>query len=215
MRFDMEFIAPYNSSTVPSEYQHYIDILEKTNQQLGLWTNPYGLMVMVLTILVGFLAVGVTIAIFRQSKENREEMEKLRLEIRTKADQQLTEAKERDEQRQKEAEDRFDQLIAEKESILTKGASEGELKEVRKDIERLKEARATLPIRIGATRVQPLSDFGSLSQITGGYLGSPVHHCSQCGYGFIKDNLLSSLTGSLRLGGTPYACPKCGNVDEV
>ena len=185
----------------------YIEILEKTNTQLGSWVSLYSFLVGLTGVFVGLLAIVAAVIIFRQSKDYKESMEKFQQEIRTKADQQLAEVIEKNEQRQKEAEDRFDLLIAEKENILANnGASEGELMEVRKDIERLKEARATLPIRMGATRVQPISDFGSLSQITSGYLGLPVHHCSQCGYGFLKDNLLSSITGSIRLG---------GNVDEV
>ncbi|MEX1014745.1 MAG: hypothetical protein WDZ80_06310 [Candidatus Paceibacterota bacterium] len=52
--------------------QTYIDLLEKTNQQLSLWGNPYAIMVMVLTVLVALLAIGVTYLLWTQKREYRE-----------------------------------------------------------------------------------------------------------------------------------------------
>ena len=53
--------------------QNYVEILEKTNQQLGLWTNPYGLAVGVLTILVALLALAATLlAMFYLARQRRD-----------------------------------------------------------------------------------------------------------------------------------------------
>ncbi len=52
--------------------QIYISLLEKTNQQLSLWSNPYGVMVAVLSFLVAFLAVAAAVILYRQSREYRD-----------------------------------------------------------------------------------------------------------------------------------------------
>jgi len=49
--------------------QLYISFLEKTNQQLNLWSNPYGFLVSILSFLVAFLAITATIFLYRQNKE--------------------------------------------------------------------------------------------------------------------------------------------------
>lgn len=49
----------------------YIALLEKTNAQLGLWTNPYAIMVAALSVLIAILAIGVVYIIFRQGNDYR------------------------------------------------------------------------------------------------------------------------------------------------
>jgi DNA-directed RNA polymerase subunit RPC12/RpoP len=48
-----------------------ISILEKTNEQLGLWWNPYGVLIGILGILFAVLAIAATVILFRQSREYR------------------------------------------------------------------------------------------------------------------------------------------------
>ena len=50
---------------------HYVAILEKTNQQLSLWWNPYGIFVGALGALFTAGAVVAAYLIFRQSREYR------------------------------------------------------------------------------------------------------------------------------------------------
>lgn len=52
--------------------QLYLTLLEKTNQQLSLWSNPYGVLVAVLSFLVAFLAIVAAFILYRQSREYRE-----------------------------------------------------------------------------------------------------------------------------------------------
>jgi hypothetical protein len=52
------------------------EILDRTNQNLSLASNPYGILVSVLSFLLTFLAIGTTIAIWRQSREQRDLFEK-------------------------------------------------------------------------------------------------------------------------------------------
>ncbi|MDQ5901512.1 MAG: hypothetical protein QG580_227 [Patescibacteria group bacterium] len=60
-------------SMPPDQYNQflvqYIDILEKTNQQMTLFQNPYMFIVAALTLLVTFIAIGATVILWRQSRE--------------------------------------------------------------------------------------------------------------------------------------------------
>lgn len=47
------------SKPTESPEKAYIEILEKTNSQLSVWTNPYGIMVGIVSALTAILAIGV------------------------------------------------------------------------------------------------------------------------------------------------------------
>lgn len=51
--------------------EKYSSILEKTNDQLSLWYNPYGISVGILTILIAVGAVVVSIILWRNSRDQR------------------------------------------------------------------------------------------------------------------------------------------------
>jgi DNA-directed RNA polymerase subunit RPC12/RpoP len=67
---DNEIISQYN------QYQdmldNYASIVEKTNQHLSIWVNPYGIMVGVLTLIVAIMAVVVAWYIWKNSKEQKD-----------------------------------------------------------------------------------------------------------------------------------------------
>src|ERR1700734_3271446 len=50
----------------------YEEILAKTNSQLSLWFNPYGILIGILGVLVAFLAIAVAFVIFKQSRDAKE-----------------------------------------------------------------------------------------------------------------------------------------------
>ncbi len=52
--------------------QLYIELLEKTNQQLSLWSNPYGVLVAILSFLVAFLAIAAAVILYRQTQEYKD-----------------------------------------------------------------------------------------------------------------------------------------------
>lgn len=63
-------------SYVTADYQTYLELVEKTNHQLSLWYNPYGLMVGVLTLIVAILAIVATFVvawIFRDRNKAKKE----------------------------------------------------------------------------------------------------------------------------------------------
>ena len=49
----------------------YQELLEKTNQQLSLWWNPYGVLIALLGVLFAVLAIVGAVLLFRQSREYR------------------------------------------------------------------------------------------------------------------------------------------------
>jgi hypothetical protein len=92
------------SSAIPDPTiysQQYLEILEKTNQQLSLWYSPYTLSISILTLLVAFLAIFFAYILWKQGREYkqafndflqeqrglaRDEVEKIRLEAKETLD---------------------------------------------------------------------------------------------------------------------------------
>lgn len=182
---------------MPSEIQalnNYTSILEKTNQQLNIWYNPYGLMVGILTLLVALIAMGVAYALWRHSKEQRDKMNKFFAE-------QEKIIKEKNEQVQK-IEEKLNDLIKEYEKQLKSSTRQGK-KEIQKIIEELKKEKASIGAYIGpvATVLNTVSGLHPLSYVSRGarfsIFGSAKSMvCTQCGKGFSyyddKDDILHS-----------------------
>ncbi len=63
---------------ISTSTQNYIEILEKTNQQLSLWYNPYGLIIGVLTLLVALLALYFGYILWRQGRDYKDFLEEQR-----------------------------------------------------------------------------------------------------------------------------------------
>ncbi len=76
----IEYLTNQNHQLAEANLQ-YQQILEKTNSQLGLWSNPYGVMVGALGLLVALLAISATVFTLWQNNKNkkivREELDKL------------------------------------------------------------------------------------------------------------------------------------------
>lgn len=78
IKIPMGAIDPMFVDSLPQETELYIDLLEKTNQQLSLWFNPYAIMVAVLTGLIAILAIGGTFLVYWVSKDYRDKARKER-----------------------------------------------------------------------------------------------------------------------------------------
>jgi len=177
--------------------QQYVEILEKTNQQLGLWTNPYGLMVTVLTFFVTILAVVVAWAIYRQGADYKKKLEEqLTLLVDTRFE-------------------KFESAITEQRKKLGMATSEEEKVEILSRIKQLEQAKTEAIARAETPYVSPEVSFGSLNSLTGSF-GSPrMHKCTYCKYGYIPQDFGLSVMVSVIPQKRAYSCPKCGNVDEV
>jgi len=75
-----------------SSTQDYVEILEKTNQQLSLWYNPYGLMVGILTALVALLAILFAFILWRQGKDYKDAFQAFLDEQKKIADGEISKA---------------------------------------------------------------------------------------------------------------------------
>lgn len=192
--------------------QQYIQILEKTNQQLSLWTNPYGVMVGVLAVLFTVLAIVAAVIIYRQSKEYKEKLQADREQYSKIFNEFLASQKAIIEKREKqvvEVEKDIDKLLKEYEKKLS-ASSEKQKAEIQKAIQKLEEEKLTLGNKIGPLTVSPNS-FDFTNSAYGLGLGNNHHSCKKCGFGFfIKNDGLTSLAYNRTV-----TCPKCGSVDSI
>lgn len=189
---------------------NYISILEKTNQQLNLWSNPYGLMVGVLTLLVALIAMGVAYALWRYSKEQRDRINQFFTE-------QERIIKEKNENVQR-VEGKLNDLIKEYEKQL-KSTTKNK-KEVQKIIDELKKEKA----RIGAYMGPVMVSGGMASTISSPVFshdiisyGEKSMICTQCGKSFsyyrdniYKDNSILFAPYGTAFEGKNVYCPSCG-----
>jgi rubrerythrin len=196
----------------------YTQILEKTNQQLGLWTNPYGLMVGSLAVLFTVLAIVATFLIYRQGREYKEKMQADRDNYKKSFEDFIASQKLIIDKREKQAEEvesKINKLIDEYKKDLDKSSIE-QKKDIEKAIKRLEEEKISLNKTIGPLTVSPNSIGLDMcdNQFVAGL--DNYHKCSKCGYGFfVKNNDFSSIVTLAYLGGKTITCPKCGNVDRI
>ena len=155
----------------------YISILEKTNQQLNLWTNPYGIAIGILTLLIGFLAIGVTYVLWKNSKDQRERTNEFFVKQEEIVKQTI-----------KRTEEKFSELIQEYEEKLKGAKKRG--KEIRKIIDDLKRERASVGSHIGPSGPIGLSAsaYSALNTPISGYSGvlntNKSMICNKCGKKF-------------------------------
>jgi len=164
---------------------NYISILEKTNQQLSLWSNPYGLMIGILTLLIAVIAIAVSYALWRYSKEQRDRINQFFIE-------QEKVIKEKNENVQK-VEGKLNDLIKEYEKRLV--STKKNKKETQKIIDELKKEKA----KVGAYMGPVTGAYGTISTISrplkaltfSSYLDTEKSMiCTQCGknFSYYKDN---------------------------
>lgn len=166
-------------TSAPDQYQtmlnNYASILEKTNQQLGLWSNPYGIMIGILTLLITIAAIVVSVILWRNSAEQKklardffENQEKI---IREKNERMEKLANERHEEAKKE----FESLIVEQQEKL-KLADEVGKNEIQKAIDDLRKQKAGIGVLDGMVvsgsgssvyYPNPSSTFGVPTGVTG------------------------------------------------
>lgn len=198
---------------VSSDVQNYISILEKTNQQLSLWYNPYGIAIAALAILFAILAVVVTFVIYRQGRDYKDKLEADREFYKKKMAEFLDTQTKIIEERSKTAEElskKTDSILKEYKKKLEK-SSKNQRKEIQKAIDKLELEKLKLKTDVGPLTVSPNSfDYSALSSVD--LFGKKMHKCSHCGFGFYVN---TNPTYSIALGGNTVTCPKCGNIDSL
>jgi len=189
---------------------NYISILEKTNQQLNLWYNPYSLMVGILTLLIALIAMGVAYALWRYGKEQRDSVKQFFTE-------QEKIIKKKNEQVQK-VEEKLNDLIKEYEKQLK--STTKDKKEIQRIIDELKKEKASIsaymgPVMIsGGTSTIRASVFpqsaGCYSSLYGLNRNESMI-CTQCGklFSYFR-NENNVLYQPISFGDKNVYCPFCG-----
>lgn len=208
------YTLPVISTTTmtPDQYQRMLDnyasILEKTNQQLGVWSNPYGVAIGVLALLVAFAVATITVMLWRSSTEYK----KLVRET-------LEEQKELMKQQTEQAKKQFEDLISEYQNRLKSATDQGKEK-IQNTIDDLKKQRAM----VGSYMGPQLVAGGVLNSIYSG-VGSLVTRqkqsmiCAKCGKSFEyyddswDPTSIYSAATSLRIGDRSVHCSHCGALN--
>ncbi len=194
---------------------NYISILEKTNSQLNMWTNPYGLMIGILTILIALIAMGVSIVLWKNSEEQKKRTEKFFSEQEKNAEKLRKER----EIEVKLIKKNLNKLIEEYQNKLLT-ADKDNKKKIEDAINSLKKEEAVI-----GTYTFP-------SNLTSSYQSAPNYInifptetekelvCSKCGNKFkflskIDNPLISPLIGVFNTGPKIAHCSFCGATNIV
>ena len=166
---------------IPDQYQvmlnNYATIVEKTNNQLGLWSNPYGLSIGILTALIAIGAVIVSILLWKNSKDQKDL-------FKSKMDEQEKLLRENIEDQRKE----YDALIEEYKQKLS-SAVDGSKKDIlEKILMDLKREKASIGLS-GISMSGVTGPIGSVplasSFVTGAAFGiTKSIFCINCGREF-------------------------------
>lgn len=208
--------------SVPNQYEivlkNYADIIERTNQQLSLWTNPYGLMVGLLTFLIAFLAIVVSFLLWKHSHDQKVRVEEFfnrqEKNIKEKAEIFDNMLKERDERAQK-YEESFNNLIQEYQSKLKNANKENkrEIERLEKTIDELNKNKASL----GSYQIpEVVEDMSSIYDVYG--LGNPIRTitCFGCGKKFqYRDKTDISSASVVFYRNKKVFCPHCSAENFV
>lgn len=204
---NQQFDAAPNQSDIMT--QQYISILEKTNQQLSLWSNPYGILVTILSILFTVLTVVAAIIIWRQGKEQKEAFSEALKNYEKGLQENLKKIG-------TEAETKIQSFIDLKTKEISElsGDTKKQAKKIIKDLEKEKESISS--------RIQFSTIGGTGGGIVNGTAGSLLNYgpsgyaggsgssiayggatCPDCGFLFVRNNLPYYLSSS-------NFCPNCG-----
>lgn len=194
----------------------YIALLEKTNQQLSLWSNPYGVLVGVLSFLVAFLAIAAAVIMYRQSKEYKEIFNKAVQEYQKALQESIknigTEAKKD-----------IDLLISEKTKEID-GLTGDTKKQAKKILADLEKEKTSISSRIQLSSLNdngPLLSIGNYKSISDtlnhGIITTSLENYSK-GFEAARSSLFShsfintcSKCGAMQYIGSPKFCSNCGN----
>lgn len=195
--------------------EQYLEILEKTNQQLSIWLNPYGLMIGILTLIVAVGAIIVGIILWKNSKEQKEQTKLFFAGQREIIEERNNEAK----KKLDEMEKKFDELIREYEKQLNSATKEGKEK-IQEIIGDLKRERATLGAYLGpgTSNIYATPFSASVNSLFGSELSKEMV-CTNCGKSFkYKESVGVGLTNiggvaSVSFGEKKVFCVHCGTAN--
>jgi rubrerythrin len=187
-----------------------VAILEKTNQQLSLWWNPYGVFVSSLGVLFTIGAVVAAYFLFRQSREYRLTIDAAIADYRRVLDAMVAE-------RLADTKRHVEQSLVDARNELTTGADETEKRQVlEKRIaaleEQLKaihnaESHGYFGLRSGRNYFSSGEEAVPVPNLGFGGVSLPSVTCSRCATTFPRPGL-PALSDEVK-------CPTCGEVKNL
>ncbi len=182
--------------------QQYIGMLEKTNQQLGLWTNPYAVIVAALAVLFTALTIVAVFIVWRQGSEYKKAFHESLKGYQNKLQDDLKQiTKQITKEAQKSIEENIGSIIKKQEDELS-GLTGDVRQKAEEIISELKAKRENVESSINSTILNSSGLIYPLTPNTS-YLNNPeLLHSS--GY---NPMILNWNTGNF--------CPNCGSQQAV
>lgn len=210
--FQKDTIYILNQNLDKSIVTNYQEILEKTNSQLSLWWNPYGILIGTLGVLFTILTIIAAVVIYRQGKEYKE----LINESLLKHENVLSQLILKNNQQIKNIETNLDNTINEYKEKLKNVAQEGK-DEINDFIKKLEDQKVTVDSQI-MNIVTP--EYISTDIVNFGLTNYKYQHtCSKCGFGYMVQEKPSAITSHtyrpLGSGAKTITCPKCYNIEVI
>ena len=184
--------------------EQYFSILEKTNQQLSLWFNPYGIIIASLAVLFALLAIVASVIIYRQGKEYKERLDAFVTSYQGVLDKLIKEWQDKRDEIENRIEGYQDELAS---------ATDEQKKTLEAEIAKLKAQKDSVSSDITSTVASIPASGGVLADLLG-LPANKLHKCSQCDWGFMVTVPSQRIKGVTFYNAT-VKCPKCGNVDEI
>lgn len=172
-----------------------IELMEKTNNQMNLWYNPYAVIIGSLSLLFTVAAIVFAFIIYRQSREYKDQIKSLINSYQTALKNLVEDWESRIKRIDEQIEDYKTKMIS---------ASEEQKKDFEKEINKLKKERDKVTI--------PLTPGFLPTQISGSYnfpgmVGYHFVDCRNCGNTFLIPSHLLGLEKAF------ISCPNCSSKD--
>lgn len=201
------------------EYQqmmgNYVSILEKTNQQLGVWSNPYGIAIGVLSLFIAIIAIGVAVALWKHSKEQKDRFEQF-----LKSQEKIIRSNvELHNEKVKQAESKLSKLITKYNKQL-ESATKDNKKEIERAIADLEKEKASIGayispgISLGTVSGPSITNVGSV-QGSSFLLNTDSAICTSCGKRFSFSKKFDLLSNVMTAGNDTVYCTFCGHPNIV
>jgi hypothetical protein len=180
---------------VPSP--EYVALLERTNQQLSLWFNPYAIMVAGLAVLFTALGIAAAVAIYRQGKDHQRRIDEFLAGARQVLDDFITSTNQ-------QVELAIEELRAQ--ALAATGEQKKSIEAAIARIRRSREAAGDAHVRLGYLGSNPIRDaILSGNRPTPATVRDTHHQCKSCGFEWQQAE--GADLSVLR-------CPKCGTVQS-
>lgn len=185
-----------NVSDNSNMQEKYINILEKTNQQLSLFWNPYNTILTILTVLFAIFTIIFGAILYFQGKDYKQKIDEFFKEQREYAKKLMDKYKIDLETKYNKYNEKILEL-EEKRKALPKEQKQ-KIEEIEKSIEELKTKKELFKSQIDFIPPPAPTDFDfSNISVLG---GTNFHRCSHCGFGFkTKDYNCNNINNNANL----------------